>query len=204
VGRLETSFGDGWKGVGAGSNNMGAIIAGKRWTGDTFEHKDSYPDAQGVNHWYVTKFRKYPNPAEGWEDLARIVYESRPSALAAGAANDSLAFSQALYRTHYYAGFGKTDEERIANHHRILQRCVTSISKELALPAAAAAPVTPTLARGSRGDLVRAWQRELGVVADGAFGPNTELATKQWQAAHGVEVDGIVHPAMWATAQSAH
>ena len=149
-------------------------------------------------HWYVTKFRKYDTPEDGWQDLARIVYESRPSALAAASHGNTLDFSAALYRTHCYAGFGKTDDERIGNHHRLLDKCIASIGKEISLPGPGAASVPANLARGSRGDPVRAWQRIVGVVADGSFGPNTELATVRWQTAHGLPPDGIVRPEMWS------
>lgn len=199
VGRLETSYGDGWKAAGAGSFNMGAIIAGSSWTGEVFENKDSYPDAQGVNHWYVTKFRKYPTADAGWQDLAHIVYETRPSVLLAATHGSSLGVSQALYRTHYYAGFGKTEEERVQNHHKVLDRCVRLIAQGLGLAAPGEANATPgELKVGSRGDLVRAWQRVLGVVADGIFGQVTRAATVQWQEQHGVKpADGVVRPETW-------
>ena len=54
------------------------------------------------------------------------------------------------------------------------------------------------LRRGSRGPLVKAWQRrllELGHgtgTPDGAFGPATEAATRAFQAAAGLAVDGAV------------
>ena len=56
------------------------------------------------------------------------------------------------------------------------------------------------LRKGSSGPDVAAWQRAIGVTADGAFGPKTDAATRAWQTAHGVPADGIVGPATWATA----
>jgi len=56
------------------------------------------------------------------------------------------------------------------------------------------APVTETLRRGSKGDLVKRLQRKLGVAADGDFGPGTEAAVKAWQTANGLAADGIVGP----------
>lgn len=44
----------------------------------------------------------------------------------------------------------------------------------------------------------RLWQQEIGVAADGVFGPNTEAATKRYQQEHGVTADGIVGPQTWA------
>lgn len=65
--------------------------------------------------------------------------------------------------------------------------------------------VQPTLRRGSHGPAVKDWQRVLGppVVADGDFGPRTELATKAWQMARGLTADGVVGPKTWAASDEA-
>ncbi len=73
--------------------------------------------------------------------------------------------------------------------------------------AAEAATEKPqTLRRGSRGADVETWQRLLiskgfdpnGI--DGWFGPGTERATKQFQKANGLKVDGLVSSATWSAA----
>ncbi|APR81314.1 Membrane protein [Minicystis rosea] len=51
-----------------------------------------------------------------------------------------------------------------------------------------------TLRLGSSGPDVAAWQRTIGVPADGDFGPKTLEATRRWQAAHGLPDDGVVGP----------
>jgi len=56
------------------------------------------------------------------------------------------------------------------------------------------ATVTETLRKGSTGDAVKRLQRKLGLIADGAFGPNTEAKVKEWQAADGLVADGVVGP----------
>jgi peptidoglycan hydrolase-like protein with peptidoglycan-binding domain len=60
------------------------------------------------------------------------------------------------------------------------------------------APVAPAVAqelqRGSHGDDVAAVQRALGVADDGEFGPVTRQAVRDFQAAHGLVVDGVVGP----------
>ena len=48
--------------------------------------------------------------------------------------------------------------------------------------------------RGDRGPAVRSIQRELGITADGVFGPMTERAVKRFQRRHGLVPDGIVGP----------
>ncbi len=48
--------------------------------------------------------------------------------------------------------------------------------------------------RGDRGSAVRSIQRELGITADGVFGPDTERAVKRFQRRHELVPDGIVGP----------
>jgi peptidoglycan hydrolase-like protein with peptidoglycan-binding domain len=49
-----------------------------------------------------------------------------------------------------------------------------------------------------RPGLVRA-QQQIGVLADGYYGPITAAAVRRWQGAHGLEVDGLIGPLTWAT-----
>jgi putative chitinase len=55
--------------------------------------------------------------------------------------------------------------------------------------------VYETVKKGSRGSTVKALQEKLGLSADGAFGPGTERALKEWQSANGLVADGIAGPA---------
>ena len=48
--------------------------------------------------------------------------------------------------------------------------------------------------RGDRGAAVRRIQEELGITADGVFGPQTERAVKRFQRSHDLVADGIVGP----------
>src|SRR6266511_510791 len=66
-----------------------------------------------------------------------------------------------------------------------------------------------TLARQTHGEDVATWQTFLisqGLLeaggADGQFGPKTEQATKNYQANHGLQADGIVGPKTIAAATS--
>ncbi|MEI4470910.1 peptidoglycan-binding protein [Frigidibacter sp. MR17.24] len=62
----------------------------------------------------------------------------------------------------------------------------------------AIAPSIPrTVRRGSTGVPVAQLQSALRIPADGAFGPQTEMAVIDFQAAHGLAPDGIVGPATW-------
>lgn len=63
-------------------------------------------------------------------------------------------------------------------------------------------PDRPALKRGATGEAVERLQRSLSaaghaVAADGEFGPRTDHAVRAFQAAHGLQVDGVVGPATW-------
>jgi hypothetical protein len=195
---LETSCGTGWKGGGVDSFNMGAITAGPAWKGATFEYRDSYPDENGVDHWYVTKFRKYASAVEGWADLANIMYEDRPTVLKAASAGDAYGVSAALYETKYYAGRGKTAQERIAGHHTTIKRNLVSLCLALdeAMPAGEELPQR-SIRRGDTGEDVKTVQRWLGLVVDGIFGPVMNQAVRDFQADAGLDPDGVVGERTW-------
>lgn len=52
--------------------------------------------------------------------------------------------------------------------------------------------------KGSKGEAVKKLQKALGVVADGVFGANTEVAVKKLQSKAGLTPDGIVGAKTWA------
>jgi peptidoglycan hydrolase-like protein with peptidoglycan-binding domain len=54
--------------------------------------------------------------------------------------------------------------------------------------------MSSTIQLGSSGPDVAAWQKTIGVPADGNFGPKTQEATQRWQASHGLKDDGVVGP----------
>ena len=54
------------------------------------------------------------------------------------------------------------------------------------------------LKNGSKGEDVKKLQAKLGLAADGAFGPRTEKAVKEWQSANGLTADGIVGAGTWS------
>lgn len=192
---LETNYGYGWKGAGAGSNNMGAIQAGSKWLGEVFTYTDTSPQPDGTNKPYQTHFRKYPTKQEGWEDLAKVVYVNRGryKVLEAARLGDGVGVSQALHATGYYEGYGRTVDDRIRNHFKALSGAIKAAETALTEPDT----VHDVLRVGDRGEGVRYLQSRLGLAADGIFGPVTEKAVKSFQGLKGIDADGIVGPATW-------
>lgn len=195
---LETHYGDGWKGAGFGSNNMGAEQCGN-WKGDRFIYIDTHPTSLGTSTTYRACFRKYASPADGWRALVDIVFvnRGRGKVRAAAIREDWRGVSQGLYTSGYYEGFGKTSAERIANHLRALSNAIAAAdgdTEKLRLD------VIPDviLRRGSRGEAVKLMQRELKLAADGLFGPITETTLKLYQQAHQLTMDGVCGPRTWA------
>jgi putative chitinase len=72
------------------------------------------------------------------------------------------------------------------------------VATESHAPATGGADMNSVVRRGSRGETVAAVQARLGLAADGDFGPGTEQALKNWQAANGLTPDGIAGPATLA------
>lgn len=54
-----------------------------------------------------------------------------------------------------------------------------------------------TIKKGSKGTAVKIWQIIVGVEPDGSFGSDTERATKDFQRANSLTVDGIVGAKSW-------
>jgi len=204
---LETQYGMGWGAhdTGFGSNNMGAVQAGSSWTGQTFEHRDSTPQSDGTSRWYVTKFRAYPTPQLGMADLIRAVYvwHGRTMALGAASAGHVYGFSEELYATGYYEGFGATPAARIENHHKAVVSAMRIFTRALNEPLPAELAPEPTQAThstlmlGSHGPDVQVLQRRLGLKDDGIFGPLTRASVIQFQRDHGLKPDGWVGRATW-------
>jgi peptidoglycan DL-endopeptidase CwlO len=97
-----------------------------------------------------------------------------------------------------------------ANRPKLPQARKAGVALAVAAFAAAAAPAKGTGSKsgtrttsgqveqllhvGSRGPAIRALQRQLGITADGIFGPQTRKAVRAFQKRHGLVVDGVVGP----------
>jgi peptidoglycan hydrolase-like protein with peptidoglycan-binding domain len=208
VALLETSRGDGWRGAGVGSYNMGAIQCGSSWIGAKFSYVDTHPNSDGTSTQYRVDFRRYPTRLAGLMDLTKVMYiqHGRQAVRDAARARDWMGVSRELHISAYYEGFGSTVEQRIANHNRALMRGITrdlAAMGEVPQPVVRPALVVPeTVRRGDsprngKGSAVAELQRELQLAADGIFGKCTEQVLIEYQRARGLTVDGICGPATW-------
>lgn len=112
---------------GRGSNNWGAITAG-RWPGATFDHPDHYINKKGARVDYVAKFRVYPTPEDGAIDLYRLALQ--PNVKVATSLGDILGISRAMKDNNYYGGNEIQDparEKLIHEHAGKLRSQIASI-----------------------------------------------------------------------------
>lgn len=140
VAELETNYGRGWKGPGAGSNNWGAIICTKQpiageagCPAGCFPNLDSSPGKPAE----MRCFRAYATPEEGAAHLIKLITVNRPGSLAAMSVGDIDAFSRDMHRTHYYEGTSLDPEVNIDRHASKVAAGVAAIAKALGEPQAA-------------------------------------------------------------------
>ena len=77
-------------------------------------------------------------------------------------------------------------------HH--YEQALAVLGGAVPAPITNAASIAGVLKKGSTGENVKRMQAELGLEADGSFGPATEAALKKWQAANGLAADGVAGP----------
>lgn len=131
VALIESGYGQGWKGDGVGSNNMGAVQAGRPPCNPntSFQYQDSHPNSDGSSTPYTICFKKYDTPTDGMADVARILYKQmgvKPTSIRAVATQ--------MYEHHYYEGFGATKEARINGEVKALTNALTKITSALGEP----------------------------------------------------------------------
>jgi putative chitinase len=77
-------------------------------------------------------------------------------------------------------------------HH--YEQALAVLGGAVPAPITNAASIAGVLKKGSTGENVKRMQAELGLEADGSFGPATEAALKKWQTANGLAADGVAGP----------
>lgn len=217
---IETSCGSGWHRPANwpptdpfDPENMGAVQKGATWTGRTFKYTDTHPNPDGTSTPYQIEFRYYDSPQRGMDDAAHVVYvilNRLNLVLPYATKGDTLGFSSGLHQTSYYEGFGKDDNERIANHCHAITRAIAVQASALgepmpngATPPPVVFPIMPVLRLGAMNEVVRSLQQLLArlggfqLKADRVFGPKTLAAVKAWQKQNGLKVDGVVGWATW-------
>ena len=76
----------------------------------------------------------------------------------------------------------------------LAQQTASAQETTTSTPTATAAQSAGLLKQGARGPAVSALQSQLGIAADGVFGPQTKAAVISFQSRNGLIVDGIVGP----------
>jgi hypothetical protein len=74
---------------------------------------------------------------------------------------------------------------------------MTQPDAKLPEPVMTVDPRRSMLRKGDQGSSVKLLQTKLGITADGAFGPATQVAVVAFQIAHGLVGDGLVGPKTW-------
>jgi hypothetical protein len=125
-GAPDGGYGGGWNVPCKGSNNWGAVTAGRAWTGATCTYRDSrWDDELGQVVEYETAFRVYPTPEAGAADMARIVLKDNVrEAIRRG---DLRGVSRAMRDNAYYIGTVPY-EQAIDRHAARMRQAVDSIT----------------------------------------------------------------------------
>ncbi len=150
VARLESSYGQGWRAAGAGSNNWGAVQTRDN-SAPGFQYQDSYTNNRGEVVKYNVRFKSYPTPVEGAKDVIKHLFKSnrkqqkltpqnragggdipgpgRAELLVQAATNgDVYQWSKAMWWTTYYEGFGAQVQKKIDNHVKAMNSSLASIA----------------------------------------------------------------------------
>lgn len=109
-----------------------ARLLGQPWNelGGCFSASDTHPNADGSSISYGVCFRSYPTHLDGIRDVVRWI-RRHARTLTAVRTGLVLEFSTALRADGYYEGFGKTQDERIANHAKSITKWVNAIRRGL-------------------------------------------------------------------------
>lgn len=215
IGLLETSYAQGWKGAGVGSNNVGADQAGRPPCNpaNSFLYTDTHPNPDGSSTTYAACFKRYPDLTRGFAGLAEIMYvqmsshPGKPSVRIAAGTGNIYEVSRALYENGYYEGFGTSPAIRIANHYQSLRRRINEIAAALGekMPDGFD-PLARTLKyvwylTPMYGDDVARVQRLVGFTGrdvDKFYGPKTKARVQNFQIGYpGLLPDGIVGLDTW-------
>lgn len=147
-------------------------------------------------------FRAYASHALAMDDYANTVLGQKYHELAKAAeTGDPLIFAKAVSSTGYTYGL---DIPGTAKQYALFAASFDAAHLFDTLPESPTAVPTPpasidfsdlpTIRQGDHGGHVALWQKLLGIAVTGAFDFATSSATQDFQAKHGITVDGVVGP----------
>lgn len=145
-------------------HNWGNVTAGPKWTGETYEHRDSrWDEAKGTTVSYTTKFRSHPRPEDGAADLWRVLQTNHRGAVEAARRGDWWEVPRELRESRYYIGT-KPAQLAIRDYTRVfsgVMALITSATKEPNPMQTRTGSVVAWLATGVLGSLAIASLRKL-------------------------------------------
>lgn len=149
VALCETGYGQYWKDAGVGSNNMGAVQAGKPPCDPAvaFPYGDTHEDGQP----YAACFRKYVTVQAGFNGLVQVLYKQRPGVLAVARDGSIVEFSTTLRASGYF-------ELALDKHVKAITKCLSTVSS-------ATGQAMPPSGKASAGD----WLGTIAVLGVGAW-----------------------------------
>jgi hypothetical protein len=89
------------------------------------------------------------------------------------------------------------DDPIVVEHKDEDAPAATTTPVAVATPAKEDFDAMPVLKVGSKGSAVKILQKQLGITADGDFGPKTKAAVIAFQTKHGLTAEGTVGPKTW-------
>ena len=126
VSRHETCF-SGCKPF-VGAHNYGAIQCGVvadktgKCPGGCIPARDTSPRPDGSSVGYLACFEAKPSADAGIARFVELMTVKRPGIAAALPSGDALQVAWAMRKAYYFEGFGKTQEERVANYAAAIAR----------------------------------------------------------------------------------
>ncbi len=152
-----------------------------------FNTTQAWPGATDYNSVHVRNYADYSDGLAATLKTLQGPYQNIRTALGKG--DSALAVAQAVVNSPW--GTSKLIVEIVQEGHSSPQPV----------------DVPPTIRNDSPQyhqpvDVVKRWQHIVNVPADGKFGPLTEKATRVYQTAHNLGIDGIVGPKTWGYALS--
>lgn len=184
----------GWGAASIGNNVFG-IKAGSAWTGAKQLQRTAEQRSDGSVYFVDAWFRDYPSLAVGIQDHFEFLKDN-------GRYANVFDFDGTMSDHAYFVHLQQDGYATDVAYADKLDWCLGYVKEFEARmiqdgSAPPPAPVWRLLMLGMHGGDVAAMQRALGAEPDEDFGPKTLAKVREFQAAHGLKIDGIVGKATW-------